>query len=55
LGYYGKSIDNSNSVSYYEKIKGTYFEGDFSVSQWLGTDLDYSKIQNLLVGKHLMI
>jgi hypothetical protein len=31
------------------KIKGTYFEGDFSaLSQWLGTDLDYSKIQNLL-------
>jgi hypothetical protein len=28
------------------KIKGTYFEGDFSaLSQWLGTDLDYSKIQ----------
>jgi hypothetical protein len=42
---YGKSIDNSNSVSYYEK-KGTYFEGDFSaLSQWLGTDLDYSKIK----------
>jgi hypothetical protein len=40
------SIDNSNSVSYYEKIKGTYFEGDFSaLSQWLGTDLDYSKIK----------
>jgi hypothetical protein len=36
-------------VSYYEKIKGTYFEGDFSaLSQWLGTDLDYNKIQNML-------
>lgn len=42
------------SVSYYEKIKGTYFEGDFSsLSQWLGTDLDYSKIQNMLVGEAL--
>jgi hypothetical protein len=28
------------------KKKGTYFEGDFSaLSQWLGTDLDYSKIK----------
>ncbi len=42
------------SVSYYEKIKGTYFEGDFSaLSQWLGTDLDYSKIQNMLIGEAL--
>jgi hypothetical protein len=32
------------------KIKGTYFEGDFSaLSQWLGTDLDYSKIQKNLL------
>lgn len=39
-------------VSYYEKINGSYFEGDFKgLSQWLGTDLDYSKIQNLLIGQ----
>ena len=49
-----KASITPNSVSYYEKIKGTYFEGDFSaLSQWLGTDLDYSKIQNLLVGEAL--
>lgn len=49
-----KALITPNSVSYYEKIKGTYFEGDFSaLSQWLGTDLDYSKIQNLLVGEAL--
>ena len=42
------------SVSYYEKIKGTYFEGDFSaLSQWLGTDLDFNKIQNMLIGEAL--
>lgn len=42
------------SVSYYEKIKGTYFEGDFSsLSQWLGTNLDYNKIQNMLLGEAL--
>ncbi|WP_264566111.1 DUF4292 domain-containing protein [Flavobacterium sp. N3904] len=39
-------------VSYYEKIGGTYFEGDFSsLSQWLGTDLDYAKVQNMLIGQ----
>lgn len=49
-----KASITPNSVSYYEKIKGTYFEGDFSaLSQWLGTDLDYYKIQNLLVGEAL--
>jgi hypothetical protein len=37
-----KASITPTSVSYYEKIKGTYFEGDFSaLSQWLGTDLDY--------------
>jgi hypothetical protein len=36
----------------HEKINNSYFEGDFSsLSQWLGTDLDYSKIQNLLLGQ----
>jgi hypothetical protein len=42
------------SVKYYEKLGGKYFEGDFrSLSQWLGTDLDYKKVQNLLVGQAL--
>jgi hypothetical protein len=46
-----KASITPTSVSYYEKIKGTYFEGDFSaLSQWLGTDLDYNKIQNMLLG-----
>lgn len=40
------------SVSYYEKINGTYFEGDFStLSQKLGTDLNYAKLQNILLGQ----
>lgn len=47
-----KASITPTSVSYYEKIKGTYFEGDFSgLSQWLGTDLDYNKIQNMLIGE----
>lgn len=49
-----KASITPTSVSYYEKIKGTYFEGDFSsLSQWLGTDLDYFKIQNMLLGEAL--
>jgi Domain of unknown function (DUF4292) len=47
-----KASITPTAVSYYEKIGGTYFEGDFSsLSQWLGTDLDYNKIQNMLLGR----
>lgn len=49
-----KALITPNSVSYYEKIKGTYYEGDFSsLSKWLGTDLNFEKVQNLLVGQAL--
>ncbi|OCB77240.1 DUF4292 domain-containing protein [Flavobacterium crassostreae] len=49
-----KASITPSSVQYYEKIKGTYFEGDFSsLSAWLGTDLDYNKIQNMLTGEAL--
>ena len=47
-----KALITPSSVSYYEKMNGTYFEGDFSgLTQWLGTDLDFSKIQNMLLGE----
>ena len=47
-----KALITPTSVSYYEKINGSYFEGDFStLSKWLGTDLDYKKIQNMLIGQ----
>ena len=47
-----KASITPTSVSYYEKMGGTYFEGDFSsLSQWLGTDLDFNKIQNMLLGR----
>lgn len=49
-----KASITPTNVSYYEKIKGTYFEGDFSsLSQWLGTDLNYDKVQNMLMGEAL--
>ena len=47
-----KALITPTMVSYYEKINGNYFEGDFSsLSQWLGTDLYYNKIQNMLLGQ----
>lgn len=47
-----KALITPKEVKYYEKINGTYFEGDYaSLSEWLGTDLDFIKIQNMLLGK----
>ena len=47
-----KALITTNEVKYYEKINNTYFEGDFSqLSEWLGTPLDFEKVQNLLLGK----
>ncbi|MGL2962691.1 DUF4292 domain-containing protein [Flavobacterium sp. RSB2_4_14] len=47
-----KALITPNQVKYYEKMNGTYFEGDYqSLSQWLGTDLDFKKVQNMLLGE----
>ena len=47
-----KAMITPTKVSYYEKINNTFFEGDFSMlSNWLGTDLDFNKVQNLFLGK----
>ncbi|MFD1292980.1 DUF4292 domain-containing protein [Lutibacter holmesii] len=49
-----KVLITPTKVSYYEKLSNTYFDGDFSLlSKWLGTELDYEKIQNLLLGQAL--
>ena len=55
LGYpLAKALITPEKVSYYEKINGTYFEGDYILlSNWLGTELDFQKAQNLLLGKAL--
>lgn len=43
-----------DKVSYYEKINGTYFEGSYlTLSKWLGADLDFNKVQNMLTGEAL--
>ncbi|GGK39539.1 MULTISPECIES: DUF4292 domain-containing protein [Flavobacteriaceae] len=42
-------------VIYYEKMQRTYFDGDFSLlSKWLGTELDYEKVQNILLGQAVL-
>lgn len=47
-----KALITPKEVKYYEKINGTYFEGNYeALSQWLGTDLDFDKIQNMLIGQ----
>lgn len=49
-----KAVITPTRVSYYEKIKGTYFDGSYEVlSRWLGTELDYAKVQNMLTGESL--
>ncbi len=38
-------------VSFYNKLQNEYFDGDFSyLSDLLGTELDFNKVQNLLLG-----
>lgn len=49
-----KAIITPTRVSYYEKIGNTYFDGNYAVlSRWLGTELNYSKVQNMLLGEAL--
>ncbi len=49
-----KALITPKKVSYYEKINNTYFEGDFKLlSEWLGTDLDFNKVQQMLLGQTL--
>lgn len=41
-----------DKVSYYETINKTYFDGDFSLlSSWLGVDVDFLMVQNILMGQ----
>lgn len=41
-------------VSYYNDLQSEYFEGDYEfLSDFLGTELDFQKVQNLLLGRTL--
>lgn len=47
-----KGLITPTEVKYYEKSGGSYFEGDYTtLSKWLGTDLDFKKVQNMLIGE----
>jgi hypothetical protein len=49
-----KALITPSSVQYYEKMGNNYFEGNYTMlSQWIGTDLDFFKVQNMLIGKAL--
>lgn len=49
-----KALITPLEVKYYEKINSEFFEGDYTtLSRWLGTDLDFFKVQNLLTGEAL--
>lgn len=47
-----KALITPTEVKYYEKLNSSYFEGDYAMlSKWLGTDLDFKKVQNMLIGQ----
>jgi hypothetical protein len=47
-----KALLTPTQVKYYAKTESEYFEGDYSMlERWLGTDLDFQKVQNLLTGE----
>jgi hypothetical protein len=49
-----KALITPTEVRYYEKINNSFFIGDYTaLSRWLGSDLDFSKVQNMLVGEAL--
>lgn len=49
-----KALITPNAVKYYDKINGNYFDGDYALlSRWLGTDLNFNKVQNMLLGQCL--
>ncbi|WP_158846575.1 DUF4292 domain-containing protein [Algibacter sp. L1A34] len=46
-----RAMITPEKVGFYNKLDNTYFEGDFSyLSKLLGTELDFQKVQNLLLG-----
>lgn len=49
-----KVLITPESVSYYETIDHTYFEGDFRLlGDWLGTSINFQQAQNLLLGQSI--
>lgn len=50
-----KAYITPSRVSFYNKLENQYFDGDFSyLSALLGTELNFEKVQNLLLGQALI-
>ncbi len=50
-----KIMITPDKVQFYEKLDKTYFEGDFALlSDFLGTEVDFEIIQNLLIGQTIL-
>ena len=49
-----RALVTPEKVSFYNKLDNTYFDGDYKyLSDLLGTELDFKKVQNLLLGETL--
>jgi outer membrane biogenesis lipoprotein LolB len=49
-----RALITPEKVSFYNKLDNTYFDGDYKyLSNLLGTELDFQKVQNLLIGETL--
>ncbi|MCF7559640.1 DUF4292 domain-containing protein [Sabulilitoribacter multivorans] len=47
-----RALVTPEKVSFYNKLDNTYFDGDYKyLSNLLGTELDFQKVQNLLIGE----
>ncbi len=47
-----KALITPTRVTFYNKLENEYFDGDFSyLSQILGAELNYEKVQNVLLGQ----
>ncbi|WAC01120.1 DUF4292 domain-containing protein [Lacinutrix neustonica] len=50
-----KALITPTRVAFYNKLDGTYFDGDFAyLSTLLGTALDFDKVQNMLLGEAIL-
>jgi hypothetical protein len=50
-----KAYITPNRVSFYNKLENEFFDGDFSyLSDLLGTEVDFSILQNLLTGQAIL-
>ena len=50
-----KAYITPERVSFYNKLEGEYFDGDFAfLSDLLGYEMDYGKVQNVLIGNTVL-